>query len=43
MLKFGAEEACIISPVTGKEICGVILDDAAEGCVLTDSEGWQCA
>ena len=43
MLKFGADKACIISSTTGKEVCGYVLDESQEGCVLTDHDGWQCA
>jgi len=43
MLKFGTEEACIISSTTGKEVCGHLIDGSEDGCVLTANDGWQCA
>lgn len=43
MLKFGADEACIISAATGKEVCGKVIDDGEQGCVLSDREGWVCS
>ena len=42
LLKFGAEEACIISQATGEEACGRIIDQGESGCVLSDTQGWVC-
>ena len=46
-LKFGSEEACIISDSSGKEFCGHMMYDQEnfgdQGCILTDEEGWVCA
>ena len=43
-LKFGTEEACIISGADGKEYCGNVIDNGLgdETCVLA-KEGWICA
>lgn len=45
ILKFGTEpdDACIVSAATGKEVCGRVIDNGEQGCVLSDSEGWVCA
>lgn len=46
-LKYGAEEACIISDSSGKEVCGQLIYDKVnfgdQGCILDDQEGWVCA
>ena len=44
-LKYGADEACIISRSTGQEVCGHVIDrgEGEEYCVLSDKEGWICA
>lgn len=43
MLKFGADDACIISGATGEEVCGKLIDGGEQGCVLSDKEGWVCS
>ena len=42
-LKYGSEEGCIISKATDKEVCGRIIDNGEQGCILSDTEGWVCA
>jgi hypothetical protein len=42
-LKYGSEEGCIISRAYDKEVCGRIIDDGSQECVLSDTEGWICA
>ena len=45
-LKFGSEEACIISERSGKEVCGHLIYDQVnfgdQGCIFDNEDGWVC-